>query len=689
MKTARLSSPFRTPRRRWYLALLALVLAAATSCRALEGNRVLVLGFDGLDPRIVDLLMSEDKMPNFARLRQGGAYGHLRSQHPMLSPILWTTIATGRSPLDHGIGNFVASQEQSSERLPVTSNLRAVKALWNLASESEKTVASVGWWATWPPEEINGWLVSDHALYHFLFEQGQALGTEDEETDEVRTYPESLWEELQGDVTPPRSVTPEDLSGFVHVDPLEFEREFSFEDELAHFRWAWAAFESHRQIGLTLFKEKRPDLTLVYFEGTDSTAHLFGHLFRAAGLQGDLKRQQERFGHAVEQMYLKADEALGDYLAALDANTTLVVISDHGFNLGQLHADPTRAHEMRRVSEKFHNLNGLIYLYGRGVEKRAAIDQATLFDITPTVLQLLQIPPSEEMPGRVLTEALQGVDPDGSEGLLTRVASWENDSGPQTRSTEEPGRSAATDQAVIERLEALGYLNGGDASTPASEPTSGLTAEATLAGIAFQEGRYGRAEEAYRKLLEQHPNNPALQTSLAGALGAQGRYQEAQQALDRAIELQPLNTEAYHNRAVIKERLALPDAAIEDYRLALRTNPQYAPSQQALLRLTGTSNAQAPKNETEARAFAIADQARQAAQRADYKRALELIDEASALSPNLALLHQYRSNISYLTGDLDEAARSLKRGLALSPEDPLLRENLVRLQKEIESRSKK
>ena len=59
---------------------------------------MIVLGLDGVDPQVVDLLLSEGKLPNFAKLRQGGAYGRLVSSKPLLSPIIWTTIATGKTP---------------------------------------------------------------------------------------------------------------------------------------------------------------------------------------------------------------------------------------------------------------------------------------------------------------------------------------------------------------------------------------------------------------------------------------------------------------------------------------------------------------------------------------------------------------------------------------------------------------
>jgi len=100
------------------LLLSALLVLACAGGE--EPSRVLVLGLDGLDPQTVDLLMSEGRMPSFAKLRQEGAYGRLLSQEPLLSPIIWTTIATGKTPDQHGIGHFVAVSQATGESLPVT-----------------------------------------------------------------------------------------------------------------------------------------------------------------------------------------------------------------------------------------------------------------------------------------------------------------------------------------------------------------------------------------------------------------------------------------------------------------------------------------------------------------------------------------------------------------------------------------
>ncbi len=629
-----------------------------------------MLGLDGLDPQTVDLLMSEGKMPNFAKLRQEGAYGKLTSQKPLLSPIIWTTIATGRRPEDHGIGHFVATATDTGEQIPASSDLRQVKALWNIASAASKKVATVGWWATWPPEIVNGSVVSDHTAYHFLFERGLTG-----DNDENKTYPPELADRIAPRLRRPTDLGFEDLKPYVTVEPDELSRPFDFNDDLAHFRWALATAMSYRDIGLDLWRDEQPDLAMVYIEGTDSTSHLFGHLFRAEGLAGELAQQQAKYGRAVEEMYLFADRLVGSYLEALDERSTLVVLSDHGFELGALHDDPSKTRDLRRVSERFHRLQGILYLYGHQVKRHTRLDQASILDITPTVLALLGIPAADDMPGRVLAEALS------LDNIGDRIASYEGV--PVDSRRPNPG-DATFSQAQLQHLESLGYL-GGDSAESIASPQSASPQSASpqsdrnLAAIQFQQGRHAEAARIYQQLIENDPEDAGLRASLAGALGALGRYDQALAELDRAIELTPLNVEAYHNRAVIRERRGDLDAAIEDYRTALRYQPQYEPSQQALYRLTGDIDVRAADTDAERQAERLVEQASLAARKTDYESAMRLLDEAEKAAPSYVLTYQYRSNVAYLMGDLETAITALEKGLEIEPDNALFRTNLERL----------
>ena len=380
-------------------AAFALVLAA--SCRRGDApGRVIVFGLDGADPATIDLLLSEGKLPHFARLRREGAYAPLQSQKPLLSPVIWTTIATGKTPDVHRIGHFVAVNA-AGEQLPVTSRMRRVKALWNILTDRQRSSAVVGWWATWPAETIRGSVVTDHFAYHFLMEDSAQKPEAG-----ARTFPPELEKRIAPDAKPPQDVTREELAPFVTVTDEEFAKPFDFESDLSHFKWAYATAGTYTRIGLRLWKEDRPDDLFVYIEGLDSTSHLFGHLFRAGNLSGELAEQQRKYGHAVEQMYVYADRLVGSVMDAMDSRTTLLVLSDHGFELGRLQDDPSKTRDMRRVSELFHRPEGILYMYGYRVKPRTRLQRPTILDVAPTVLALNGLPRASDMPGRVLAEAL-------------------------------------------------------------------------------------------------------------------------------------------------------------------------------------------------------------------------------------------------------------------------------------------
>jgi tetratricopeptide (TPR) repeat protein len=632
---------------------LLLLVGALSACRGDRPGRVIVLGLDGADPATIDLLMSEGRLPNFAKLRREGAYAPLQSRRPLLSPVIWTTIATGKTADRHRIGHFVAVNPVSGEQLPVTSRMRHAQALWNILSARDRSVDVVGWWATWPAERVKGAVVSDHFAYHFLMEDSPP----DAAGGAGKVFPPELEARVAPLLKRPGDVTPQELSRFASVDPAAFSKPFDFSDDLSHLRWAYATAETYTAIGLKLWKEDRPDNLLVYVEGVDSTSHLFGHLFRARGLSGELAEQQAKYGRAVEEMYAYADSLVGRVMEAMDSRTTLLVVSDHGFELGKLQEDPSKTRDMRRVSEAYHRMEGILYMYGDRVKRRVRLNKPTILDVAPTVLALNGLPKAQDMPGRVLVE---GLDVDAKPPVPTYETA--------ESASADPGAADSTvDPEIVKKLQSLGYIGAKSAQ-----------GDRNLAGVAFEEGRYDEAARQYARLVQESPDDGGLRASYAGALGALGDFDRALEQLTKAIELEPLNVEAYHNRAVIHERRGERDAAVADYQTAVKYNPQYEPSVRALTRL-GAPLPQQPRSDAEKRASALAEQAAGAARRGDYAAAAKLLDEASALAPKLPLVFQYRANVAYLRGDRGAAIAALEQGLRVDPGNALFRENLRRL----------
>ncbi|MEM9292281.1 MAG: alkaline phosphatase family protein [Acidobacteriota bacterium] len=631
---------------------------AASSPLATSG-RIVVLGMDGLEPTELERRISQGELPHFARMMNDGAYGPLESAYPLLSPILWTTLATGRHPLDHGVSDFTVKNPTTGAEVPVTSSVRRVPALWNLFSDAQQQVASVGWWATWPAEPVQGVMVSDRVGLHFLL-QDRVVS---EELPAI-TFPEEVLPRIRQSMIDPQDLSPELLRRFTNAPPNEVKEALQqgVQNDLVHLSWAVATARSYRAIGLELLEDLDPRLLLVYFEITDTLAHLFGHLHRQQGLAGELAQQQQRFGDAVTAAYDLADEILGDYLDALGPDDVLLIVSDHGFRLGVLPTDlsTTRAEDMRRVSDEYHELYGVLMLYGAGVQPRGRLQEAQLLDFAPTVLAIAGIPPSEEMPGRVLFEAFEEA------WAVERIASYEG-----RAPGEATADSGAVDEALMEKLRSLGYIGGSGDEAPG--PTR------NLAAIALEEGRFREAARAYNRLLAESPEDGRLHADFSASLLGLGRAEEALASAERAVELAPTDALPLFRRGQAQEALGRRGAAVEDYRRALQYQPGHRPSRRSLERL-GESIAARAQTEEQRQAQGWLTKAQEAVQRGDLPAAHEALDQAEALVPNTAVVHQYRANVFFLAGDREQAAESLRRALELDPENAQLRENLRRLE---------
>ena len=90
--------------------------------------------------------------------------GQIATLHPPLSPMLWTSIATGKRPFKHGIHGFSEPTPDGRGVQPVTNLSRKSKAVWNILNQNGLRSVVIGWWPSHPAEPIDGVMVSDH--YH-------------------------------------------------------------------------------------------------------------------------------------------------------------------------------------------------------------------------------------------------------------------------------------------------------------------------------------------------------------------------------------------------------------------------------------------------------------------------------------------------------------------------------------------
>ena len=97
----------------WPLRHVLRLLRRRTSKGKSQVKRVVVVGFDGMDPELASRFMDEGRLPHFAQLRRMGAFSRLETTFPAISPVAWSTFQTGVNPGKHNIYDFLARDLRS------------------------------------------------------------------------------------------------------------------------------------------------------------------------------------------------------------------------------------------------------------------------------------------------------------------------------------------------------------------------------------------------------------------------------------------------------------------------------------------------------------------------------------------------------------------------------------------------
>jgi tetratricopeptide (TPR) repeat protein len=509
------------------------------------GLKVLLIGLDGADWGLIDPLLERGRLPHLDRLKREGAWGRVRSDAPMLSPLLWTTVATGRSPERHGVMDFLMRDPDSGRMVPISSSFRRVKALWNILSDFGVASDFVAWWATWPAEKVEGTIVSDRLSYSlFPFLEGEISGSE------AVTYPEAYLEEIRGRLVGDRGIAYHEVRRFVEISEAEFRRlrawaesepRAAYTNPVNHLTRILAATRNYHAVALDLIGRGQKPLTAVYYQGIDEVNHRFAH-FAPPRLDHISPDEFRRYSMALERFYEYQDELVGELLERVERDTVVIVLSDHGFAHG-----PHRPRDFTPSIEgrpaRWHTLHGVRILRGPPVRPGPLPGEGRLVDVAPTVLRLLGVPLAADLEGSVWEEALDA-------RFLAREAAepvdtYEGLGKPLVAQAAAPG--GAGSREFVEALRSLGYIGEAEAAE-ALKSEGGAAGRVPQAGDPPRNGRHAPAAGPA-------PSGAPLPPAPAGA------------------------TAGYHaNLAAILLRKGDLDAAEGEFRAALAKEPRFGPA---------------------------------------------------------------------------------------------------------------
>lgn len=506
-------------------------------------KRLLIIGWDAADWKIIDALFGMGRMPALRRLVESGVRGDLNSLAPMLSPLLWTSVATGKTADKHGVLNFIEPDDTGAGLRPSSSTSRRCKALWNILTQAGLRTDVVSWYASHPAEPIRGAVVSN------MFQEGMPARAADP------------WPMPPGAAHPAAAATaigelrihPEELGGeeFLSLIPdlAKVDRDDRRMNLLAR---QVAQCASVHNVATALLRDPslggsdRPaDCLMVFHEVIDVVGHHFMQYFppRMAHVS---ERDFGLYRHVMFGVYQMLDMMLGTMLEQAGKDATVILLSDHGFHSDHLRppVPPSLDDAHAAMDASWHRPVGVLAMSGPGVRRASggedAVHGATLLDIAPTALALLGQPIGADMDGRPLLEAFDRPVTPG------KVFSW--DALPGEAGMHPAG--ARTDpfdaQQTMKQLADLGYI--ADVPDNVQSAMDQLRDESAfnLGVVHLSARRYDRALEQFAALAERKPAEPRYVMNVAHCQQQLGRWAEAGATL----------------RALIAARPDLPDAKL-------------------------------------------------------------------------------------------------------------------------------
>lgn len=265
--------------------------------------KVLVLGLDGATFDLMLPWIDEGRLPALAGLVRGGAWSRLESTVPPITPCAWSSFMTGQSPGKHGLFDFVEPLPNGAGFRFTNAASRRGETLWSYLSRHDRKVGVINVPMTYPPEQVNGYLLS-------------GLDTPSERS--AYAHPEELRQELHA-------------QGLDYRIDVEHLGSMNSDARRDHHLVQFCEVESVRTRTLQYLQRRYPaDFRMLVYTATDQVQHHFWHYMDVRHDKHDPTRA-ERYRHAIRDVYVHLDGLIASLLKEVDDDTVVMLMSDHGF----------------------------------------------------------------------------------------------------------------------------------------------------------------------------------------------------------------------------------------------------------------------------------------------------------------------------------------------------------------------
>ncbi len=479
-------------------------------------SKILLIGLDATDWDLLSEKIAAGKLPNLAKLMKRGASGPLRSLRPLFSPALWATISTGKRPYQHNITGFILPTSSGKGLHTYDSSSRSSPAIWEILSSAHQTSHVVGWWNSAPAEKIRGVMVDE------TFRVAQFPCNIPWEVKPSSVTPSSLAEKLAKCRCHPQQLSTQLLQRLI---PKLYEIDPTVDWRVSAIAKILAEDLTTLQTTLCLMKEHPWNFTTLYLIGLDSFSHQ-GTSFREPTTGHADELGIEHYGELIDRSYDLYDEWIGELVAAAGEETTIMLVSDHGF-----YHDDRKPHSLginTTAPCDQHAPIGTLIIAGPNIKEDSLVTHASLLDVCPTLLALSGLPIGRDMKGNVLSEIFK------NPLSVHTIPSWDQVvSRPAKKQLQEPCEQATN--MALRQLIALGYLPQAPLDHQhifSTAHTDHLLYEA----LSYLEN--DRIDAAMPLLERAHHNSPErtdILTTLAECYRALGSKEQASAALKQFV----------------------------------------------------------------------------------------------------------------------------------------------------------
>jgi predicted AlkP superfamily phosphohydrolase/phosphomutase/tetratricopeptide (TPR) repeat protein len=452
-----------------------------------QQRKVLLIGWDAADWEHITPLLEEGLMPTLDAFINRGVMGNLATLQPILSPMLWNSVATGKLADKHGIHGFIEPDPVNGGARPYTSTSRKCKALWNILTQSRLRSNVIGWWASHPAEPINGTVVTN-AFGGVKFDPDKGWSIP-----KGAIHPKERGPELARFKVFPNELTEAHILPFI-PDAAKIDQKK--DKRLSSFAKILSDNASIHGLATALMESEPWDFTAVYYDGIDHFSHAFMP-YHPPKLEWIKEEDFAMYKDVVKGAYRFHDMMLERLLDLAGPATTVILCSDHGFESGSQRPRGTPREPAGPAA--WHRQYGIFVMAGSGIKRDERIYGASLIDIAPTVLTLFDLPIGEDMDGRPLLEAFEKAP------KVKTIPTWEQVEGESGMHTGQQQLDPAQANELMQQFAALGYIEDPGADKEKAAESAEIESKYNVAGTYLWKGQAETARALLEEIVRRRP----------------------------------------------------------------------------------------------------------------------------------------------------------------------------------------